>query len=141
MLLASRFYSHLILGRTILLKSALYCLKCPNMLVTLIPVAARSKAWICGRSLAGISRSNAAGGMDVCLLWVLSVVRLSCLRRADYSSRGVLPTVGASLWYRNLKNEEVVACVGPQCHWKKKVIYTYTNIYVNPLNAELNPIC
>ena len=30
-----------------------------------IPVAARSKAWICGRSLAGIAGSNPAGGMDV----------------------------------------------------------------------------
>ena len=32
-----------------------------------IPVVARSKAWVCGRSLAGIVGSNAAGGMDVCL--------------------------------------------------------------------------
>jgi hypothetical protein len=35
-------------------------------------VAARSKAWVCGRSLAGIVGSNPAGGVDVCLL--LSVV-------------------------------------------------------------------
>jgi hypothetical protein len=33
-----------------------------------IPVAARFKAWVCGRSLAGIVGSNPAGGMDVCLL-------------------------------------------------------------------------
>jgi hypothetical protein len=32
------------------------------------PVPARSEAWVCGRSLAGIVGSNAAGGMDVCLL-------------------------------------------------------------------------
>ena len=31
-----------------------------------IPSAARSKAWVCGRSLAGIVGSNPAGGMDVC---------------------------------------------------------------------------
>ena len=31
-----------------------------------MPVAARSKAWVCGRSLAEIAGSNAAGGMDVC---------------------------------------------------------------------------
>ena len=30
-----------------------------------IPVGARSKVWVCGRSLAGIAGSNAAGGMDV----------------------------------------------------------------------------
>jgi hypothetical protein len=33
-----------------------------------LPVAARSKAWVCGRSVAGIVVSNPAGGMDVCLL-------------------------------------------------------------------------
>jgi hypothetical protein len=40
-----------------------------------IPVAARPKAWVCGRSLTRIVGSNPAGGMDVCLLWVLCVVR------------------------------------------------------------------
>jgi hypothetical protein len=33
-----------------------------------IPVAERSKARVLGRSPAGISGSNPAGGMDVCLL-------------------------------------------------------------------------
>jgi hypothetical protein len=33
-----------------------------------ILVAARSKAWVYGRLLAGIVGSNTAGGMDVCLL-------------------------------------------------------------------------
>jgi hypothetical protein len=32
-----------------------------------IPVAARSKAWVCSRSLAGIVGSISARGMDVCL--------------------------------------------------------------------------
>jgi len=31
-------------------------------------VAARSKAWVCGRSVAGIAVSNPPGGMDFCLL-------------------------------------------------------------------------
>ena len=31
-------------------------------------VTARSKAWVCGRSLAGIAGSNPAGSMDVRLL-------------------------------------------------------------------------
>jgi hypothetical protein len=35
-------------------------------------VTARSQAWVCGRSLAGIAGSNPAGVMDICLL--LSVV-------------------------------------------------------------------
>jgi hypothetical protein len=52
-----------------------------------IPVAARAKVWVCGRSLAVTAGSNPAGGMDVSL----SVV--CCVRRADPSSRGVLSTV------------------------------------------------
>jgi hypothetical protein len=34
------------------------------------------KAWVCGRSLAGIAVSNSAGGIKVCFLWVLCVVRI-----------------------------------------------------------------
>jgi hypothetical protein len=37
------------------------------LLALLIPVAARSKAWICGRSLAGIAVLNPARGLDVCV--------------------------------------------------------------------------
>ena len=34
-------------------------------------MAARSKAWVCGRSLAGIVGSNPVRGMDFCLLCVV----------------------------------------------------------------------
>jgi hypothetical protein len=34
-------------------------------------VAARSMAWVCGRSLPGIVGSNPAGGMDVCFVNVV----------------------------------------------------------------------
>jgi hypothetical protein len=44
----------------------------PNICEVPVPVAARSKAWVCGRSPAEIVGSNATGGMDVCLLRVLS---------------------------------------------------------------------
>ena len=37
-------------------------------------MAARSEAWVCGRSLVGNAGSNRVGGIDVCLLWVLCVV-------------------------------------------------------------------
>jgi len=40
-----------------------------------VPVAVRSKAWVCGCSPAEIVGSNHAEGMDVCLLLVLCVVR------------------------------------------------------------------
>ena len=39
------------------------------------PVAARPKAYVCGRSFAGIAGSNPTGSMDICLLSVLYVVR------------------------------------------------------------------
>jgi len=57
-----------------------------------IPVAARSKAWIRGRSLAGIAGSNPASSVDVCLFWLFYVVR-GLLRLADHSPRGMLPSV------------------------------------------------
>ena len=40
-----------------------------------VPVAARSKAKVFGRSPAEIVGSNPTRGMDICLLWVLCVVR------------------------------------------------------------------
>ena len=40
-----------------------------------IPMAARSKAWVCRRSPAGIAGSNPARDMDVSLLCLLCVVR------------------------------------------------------------------
>ena len=40
-----------------------------------VAAAARSKAYVCGRLPAEIAGSNPTGGMDVCLLWVLCVVR------------------------------------------------------------------
>lgn len=56
-----------------------------------MPVAMRSKAGVCGRSLARIVGSNPVGGSDVCLL------RLTCcqwpLRRVDYMSIVALPNV------------------------------------------------
>jgi hypothetical protein len=42
-------------------------------------VTARSKAYVCGRLVAGIAGSNPAEGMDVCLLCLYVV--LSCAGR------------------------------------------------------------
>jgi hypothetical protein len=36
-----------------------------------IPVAARYKGWVYGRSLTGIVGSNPTGGMDVCVVFVV----------------------------------------------------------------------
>jgi len=53
-----------------------------------IPVAARSKAQVCGRSPAEIVGSNPTGGIDVCLLWVVccqvevSATSLSLVQRS-----------------------------------------------------------
>jgi hypothetical protein len=44
-----------------------------------ILVATRSKAWVCGRSPAGIVGSNPTGSMDVCLLSMFCVVRQTSL--------------------------------------------------------------
>jgi hypothetical protein len=84
------------------------------------PVAAQSKVGVCGRSPAEIVGSNTAGGMDVCRLWVLCVVRKGSLRRVDHSSRGVLPTVvRRCVWSWILDNEKALAHWGLLCHGKK----------------------
>ena len=46
-----------------------------NLQISPVTVAARSKAQVYGRSPAEIVGSNPTVGMDVCLLWVLCVVR------------------------------------------------------------------
>jgi hypothetical protein len=56
-------------------------------------VAARCKAWVCGRSLVEIVVSNPAGSMDVSVLRVLGDVKERSVRRADHLSIGVLPSV------------------------------------------------
>jgi hypothetical protein len=48
--------------------------------------------------------------MDVCR--VLCVVRQRSLRRADHSSRGLIPTVASRVWSRNLVDEEAIARAG-----------------------------
>ena len=74
------------------------------------PEAARSMAWVCGRPLAGTAGSNPTGGMDVCLLWVLCVVRYRSLLGADHLSRGVLSNVCVSwVWSWSLDNVQVLA--------------------------------
>ena len=45
-----------------------YSLEGPGFEPLPIRVAERSKARVCSRLLAGVERSNPAGGMDVCLL-------------------------------------------------------------------------
>jgi len=65
-----------------------------NVINQSIPVAARSKVWVYGRSLAGIAGSNTAGGVH----GLSSVSVLCCqaeisLRRTEYSSRKVLLSV------------------------------------------------
>ena len=68
--------------------------------------------------------------MDVCCE-CYCVVRSRSLRRADHSSRGVLPIVARRcVWSRNLKNEEAMTRVGPQRHrqrnYKTKLVIIFT---------------
>jgi len=58
-----------------------------------ISVAASSKTWVCGRSLAGIAGSNPAGVMDVCLCDYCVLLGRGIYEEADHPSRGVLPSV------------------------------------------------
>jgi len=68
------------------------------------------------------------------LLWVLCIVRQRSLRRADYLSRGVLPTVVRScVWSRNLANEEAMA------HWGAVALKTNKQTYTRFQSIVINP--
>jgi len=67
--------------------------------------------------------------------WVFVVIVVFCrvvrkwsLKRADRSSRGVLPiVVRLFVWSRNLKNREAMTRVEPHRHTKRNIYnYTYT---------------
>jgi hypothetical protein len=72
------------------------------------PVAARSKACVCGHSLAEIAGSNSPEGMDVCLLWVMCVVRLITRPEESYQVWCVW------VWSWSIDNEEVLAIGAPR---------------------------
>ena len=68
--------------------------------------------------------------MDVCLVWVLRIVRYRFLRRADHSSRGVLPTmVRRCVWSRNLVNEEAMAHWGGGKNKETNISYVYWTVH------------
>jgi hypothetical protein len=74
--------------------------------------------------------------MDICLLWVLCVVRYRSLWWADHSSRGVLPTVVRHVWSRKPQEwggHDPRWVAAPQ---KKIYIYIYTYIYIG--NVKCN---
>ena len=104
-----------------------------------VPVAAWSKTWVCGRSPAGIVGSSPPGGMDVS---VVSVVMYRSHRRADHTSRGVLPTVMCRcVLFRNLKNEEAMTRIGPQRHRGKKNVHKPWRNTVPPIPTNLAGVC
>jgi hypothetical protein len=70
------------------------------------PVAARPKAWVCGRSHDGFAGSNRACCMDVCLL---CVVRMISVRRADHATVRILLRVASLSMIANLDIQHVLA--------------------------------
>ena len=87
-----------------------------------IPVAERSKARICGRSLAGIVGSNLAEGMDVSVV----CCHYTSLRRADQPSGEVLlPVVCHCVIYKpqQLGGPGSSSAVVPSKKKKKNVSY------------------
>jgi len=77
--------------------------------------------------------------MDVCLLRVLCVVRKRSLRRADHSSRGVLPTVCVVEFdLKNLMNEEAMAHCGAVWLPNKKIFITENLCWLH-ISATIKP--
>jgi hypothetical protein len=82
-----------------------------------IPVAARSKGWVCGRSLAGFTCSNSAAGecsWECCVLsWRGLCDRPITRPEESYRVRCVW------VWSRSLDNEDALAQQGLSSHGKK----------------------
>ena len=74
----------------------------------------------CCCSLAGIAGSIPVSGMDVCLLWVLCVVKYRFLSRADHLSRGVLPSVVCLSVNAKLRKWGGPGPLGAVVPWTKK---------------------
>ena len=101
---------------------------------TPVPVAARSKAWVCGLSSAEIVGSNPTDGMNVCReCCVLSGRGLNdgLITRPEESYR----LVRRFVWSRNLVNEEALAHCGllDQIKIKKQIttFHTHENLVRN----------
>jgi hypothetical protein len=58
-----------------------------------ITLTEQSKPYVCRRSLAGTAASNPAWSTDICLLWVMCVVKYGSLLRSDHLSRRVVRSV------------------------------------------------
>jgi len=87
-----------------------------------ISVAAPSNGWVCSRSLPGTAGSNPTGDMDVCLLSVLCVIKYRSLRRADHSSRGVLPSATCLSVIVKPRQWRDCSPLGADMPWKKKML-------------------
>ena len=98
-------------------------------------MAARSKAWVCNRLLAGIAGSNPIGGMDVCECFVLSGRGLcdGLITRPEESYRErmcVCVCVCVCVLSRNFNSEEAQAI-------KKKVLTNYTLFGTSLMEASV----
>jgi hypothetical protein len=98
------------------------CIKQP------ITVAARCKAWICSRLLAGTAASNPIWGMNICLVQVLRIFRYTSLRRADHSPIEFVLSVRmracVCVWSWSLDNGETLPNTGTrkkEIHKEKKL--------------------
>jgi hypothetical protein len=95
-------------------------------------VAALSKAWVCGRLLAGIVGLHSAGVISVVSLSVVSVVccQVDVSGQADYLSRGSPMVCGVSECDREAstirKPWSTTSCraIG------KKLLFVYINIHI-----------
>ena len=99
-------------------RSSIFCLHIINILP--VPVAAPSKAYVCGRSPAEIVGSNPTGGMDVCCECCVLSGRGLCdelITRPEKSYR-LRCVVVCDL--ETLKNESAMTRVGSQRHKEKK---------------------
>jgi hypothetical protein len=88
-----------------------------------IPMAVRSKAWVCGSSLAGTEGSKPARGIDVCLLSVVCC-------QAEISAEG------RSLVQRSPTDCGVSECVRGTCRATRRKNYSRKRLETTEISAR-----
>ena len=73
--ISARLQTFLTIARIYITSNYLLRIFTQYYLMRPIPVAARSKVWVCGRSPLQLAFSNLAGDMNICLLLMLCVVK------------------------------------------------------------------
>ena len=107
-------------------------------LILPIPMAARYKAWACGRSHAGIAGSNPAGGIDVCCECCVSTGRGLCNMPIPWAEESYWVCMCVCVYYHVEQQPQHLQWVATRCQTTKegKIFYSSRLKYILTLYED-----